>query len=111
MLPLVGVDALHQSGPDQAASILLVFLQDDARNEIEDMLEAAGAAFPGQLAIWIVEETALADLMRRYFVSGTPTFLLLRHKIEAARLLGRIDAHALHAFLRRHLPQGTTVSA
>lgn len=104
MLPTVGADALHPDALQQEELLLLGVLRDQDHEVLTGTLEAILQEFAGRLAVWLLEETALAEVMDCFAITGTPTFLLLHRGVELERHLGRADASTLAAFIRRHAP-------
>ena len=104
MLPIVGSDALHPDVLQQEELLLLCVLRDQDREVLTDVLRTTWREFAGTLAVWLLDETALAEATDCFAIIGTPTFLLLHRGIELERHLGRADAPTLAAFIRRHAP-------
>jgi hypothetical protein len=85
--------------------VLVACIRDDV--DYHDALEGLEtvAVFVGpELSMCFVLEDLLSYFETRYGISGTPTFLLIRHGDLMDSLLGKASVQDLMDFIRPHIP-------
>jgi hypothetical protein len=96
------IDAiLNERKPVLVACLRVDIDYQDIREEIETVAFFAG---PG-LRVCLALEDLLPYFEKRFSVSGTPTYLIIREGVLLDSILGKIPAQCLVAFVRPYVPE------
>ena len=85
--------------------VLVACIRDDVDyHETLDGIETVAVFAGPELSICFVLEDLLSYFETRYGITGTPTFLLIRHGDLMDSLLGKASVQDLMDFIRPHMP-------
>jgi hypothetical protein len=85
--------------------VLVACIRDDVSyHETLEGLETAAVFAGPELSMCFVLEDLLSYFETRYGITGTPTFLLIRHGDLMDSLLGKASVQDLMDFIRPHIP-------
>lgn len=72
---------------------------DDQRNIIDEVSKKIGR----RMQICVLDEDQNKFFLKKYEISGTPTYILFSDGEEKDRLLGKVDTAMLMQFIQSHL--------
>jgi hypothetical protein len=89
----------------EGKTIFVACIRDDIDyQETIDKIESVALFAGPDLRVCFALEDLLPYFEKRFFVSGTPSFLIIKNGVLLDSILGKISAQGLIDFIRPHVP-------